>query len=37
LSNLVLAPAIAVFGFSESTCATAESLREYSHRQLFSR
>lgn len=35
--DLVLALAIAVFGLSESTCATAESLREYSHRQFFSR
>ncbi len=35
--DLVLALAIAVFGLSESTCATAASLREYSHRRFFSR
>lgn len=35
--DLVLALAIAVFGLSESQCATSESMREYSHRQFFSR
>lgn len=35
--DLVLALAIAVFGLSESTCATSASLREFTHQTFFAR
>jgi len=37
LDDLVLALAIAVFGLSESTCATSASVREFTHQTFFAR